>query len=55
MGFRKHTQAEKIEVLSPEEHKQVQEELHFLGKTSARDLSEEDRQEIFKDPLDDSE
>lgn len=53
MTMQKFTQAEQAEVLTPEEHKNVEEGLHSLGKTSARDLSDEERKSIFEDSLDD--
>jgi hypothetical protein len=46
MGFSKFTRAEEAEVLSPNQHKAAQDELHRLGKTSARGLSEFERQSL---------
>lgn len=43
MGMRKYQSAEKAQVLSPQEQTKVSENLHKLGKTSARDLSDEER------------
>lgn len=42
--MRKFTKAEKAEVLSPEAHKAAQEALRKLGKTSARDLTDDERE-----------
>lgn len=52
MAFRKYQRAEKEEVLSPEQHKKVEAKLHELGKTSATELTEEER-DSFK--IDDTE
>lgn len=43
MGFIKHTVVEDTKVLSPAQHKAAQDALRRLGKTSARDLSEDQR------------
>lgn len=43
MGFTKYQKAESAQVLPPEEQKAISDNLHSLGKTSARDLSEEER------------
>lgn len=46
MGFRKFTGVEKSEILSPDQHRAVEDELHRLGKTSAKDLSVEERESL---------
>lgn len=51
MAFKKYQKVEKSDVLSPAEHKQVEENLHKVGKTSARDLNDEERAEVL-DKLD---
>lgn len=51
MGITKYTATEKAEVLSPEKHRTVEAELHRIGKTSARDLTDEERQK-FTDSVD---
>lgn len=43
MSFRKYQSVEKVKVLSPEENAKVALELHKLGKTSARQLTDEER------------
>ena len=49
MGFTKYQKAEKTEVLPPEKQKAISDSLHSIGKTSARDLSEEERRKIALD------
>lgn len=44
--MRKFTRSEKTEVLSPEAHKKIEDELHKLGKTSAQGLSKEEREKL---------
>ncbi len=51
MSFRKYQSVEKTEVLSEEEHKQVESKLHKLGKTSMTELDEDERKEL-SDSLD---
>lgn len=41
--MKKYTRTEKAEVLSPEQHKVAQDELEKVGKTSASELSDEER------------
>jgi len=52
VALRKYQRAEKEEVLSPEQHKQVEEQLHLLGKTSASELDQQEREllEIEENP-----
>jgi hypothetical protein len=47
MGFRKYQSVEKTEVLPPQEQKSISNGLHAIGKTSARDLSEEERRKAL--------
>lgn len=44
--MRKYTKAESSDVLSPEQHKAVEGELHRIGKTSAQELTEDERQAL---------
>lgn len=44
--MKKYTRSEKTEVLTPEQHDRAQEELAKVGKTSARELSQEERKEF---------
>lgn len=53
MGLTKYTAAEKTEVLSPEEHEAIEENLHLLAKTSGADLSVDERKIVFE-PASDS-
>lgn len=46
MAFSKYTKAESSQVLSPEQHKAVESELHGIGKTSAQELDEEQRKAL---------
>lgn len=48
MGFRKFQSVEHTEVLSKAEHKRVESHLHKLSKTSATELTEEEREELQK-------
>jgi len=43
---RKYTNSEKVEVLSPDQHKAVESQLHAMGKTSAADLTEDQRDSL---------
>lgn len=43
MSLRKYQSVEKATVVSPQESSQISENLHKLGKTSARDLTDEER------------
>lgn len=47
MGFKKYQKVEQSDVLSPQEHDQIQENLKKVGKTSARDLDEQERQQVL--------
>jgi hypothetical protein len=47
MGFRKFQSVEKTEVLPPSEQQKISENLHKIGKTSAKDLSEEERRKAL--------
>lgn len=44
--MRKYTKAEKAEVVSPEAHKAVENQLHSIGKTSAQNLTDKERQAL---------
>lgn len=47
MAFQKFTGVEaKPEVLTPEQHQAAQDTLHGMGKTSAADLSDAERQQL---------
>jgi tRNA G37 N-methylase TrmD len=48
MAFRKYQKVERQEVLSEGDHKRVESHLHKLGKTSAADLTDEEREELQK-------
>jgi len=54
MAFRKYQRVEKEEVLSPEQHQQVEDQLHQLGKTSATELDAEEREGLEINDEDDS-
>ncbi|GAC1397183.1 MAG: hypothetical protein NVSMB52_10870 [Chloroflexota bacterium] len=43
MSFRKTQSVEKAEVLSPAEHAEIENQLHKIGKTSAQELTPEQR------------
>jgi hypothetical protein len=47
MALRKFQSVEKTEVLAPQEQKAISSGLHAIGKTSARNLSEEERRKMF--------
>jgi hypothetical protein len=47
MAMRKYQSVEKTEVLPPKEQQKIASNLHKLGKTSAKDLDEEDRRKAF--------
>jgi len=47
MALTKYGDAEKPKVLPPEEQQRIGTELGRLGKTSARDLTEVERQKVF--------
>lgn len=46
MGFTKFMSVEASEVVTPEGHEAISDELNKLGKTSARDLSPEERESV---------
>lgn len=46
MAMRKFQSVEKTVVLSPEEQAQISANLHTIGKTSAQNLSEEERKAL---------
>ena len=48
MTLRKYQSVEKTDVLSQDEHKQVESNLHKLGKKSAAGLGEVDRKKVFR-------
>lgn len=50
----KYTNSESHQVLTPQQHLAAEEELHRLGKTSARDLTDAER-ESFRVSLDTAE
>jgi len=54
MAFRKYQKVEKSQVVSPEGHDVIGGQLARFGKTSAKDLSEEERQQVT-DALDETE
>lgn len=45
--MRKYQSVEKAEVLPPREQQQISANLHSIGKTSAKDLSEEERRKAL--------
>lgn len=47
MALRKYMSTEKTDVLSDAEHKQVESNLHKLGKKSGAGLSESERKKAF--------
>lgn len=47
MSLRKYQSVEKVEVLSPKEQEKIAANLKKLGKTSAVDLSSEDRRRVL--------
>lgn len=47
MGFRKYQKVEKGEVISPEEHAQIEDGLHKVGKTSLTDVTPDERESIL--------
>jgi hypothetical protein len=54
MAFRKYQKVEKSDLVSPEGHDAIERELVRLGKTSATQLSDEERQQVT-DALDETE
>lgn len=49
MSFRKTQSVEKVEVVSPKGHDEIKSELNKLGKTSATQLTDEERKLIDLD------
>ena len=49
MSMRKYQSVEKTEILPRSEQDRVSSELHKLGKTSARDLTDEERAKVLLD------
>lgn len=47
MPLTKYTNAEKSEIVQPAEAKRIEAGLHKVGKTSASDLSDKERTEVF--------
>jgi hypothetical protein len=47
MSIRKYQSVEKTEVLSPTEQKEISSGLHAIGKTSAKNLNEEERRRVL--------
>jgi hypothetical protein len=45
--MRKYTTVESVKVLPQQEQERISAELHKLGKTSARDLTEEERKQAL--------
>lgn len=52
MAFRKYQKVENQEVLSPEQHDKISKSLKKVGKTSMRDLDEDQRRQV-SDALED--
>jgi hypothetical protein len=47
MALRKYADVETAEVLPPEDQERIERGLHRLGKTTAKDLSEDERRKVF--------
>lgn len=47
MGFRKFADAEKVEVLSPQEQRKIADNLKKTGKITASNLTSEERRKMF--------
>lgn len=47
MAMRKYQSVEKTEVLPPQEQQKISSDLHAIGKTSAKELTEEERQKLL--------
>jgi len=52
MAIRKYQRVEKEEILSPDQHQQVGDQLHRLGKTSATELNADEREDLKIDDED---
>lgn len=48
MSFTKTQSVESSQVLSPEDHKRIESNLHGIGKTSAKQLSDEERAKVLR-------
>lgn len=48
MAFTKYNRVEASELATPEDHKKIQAGLKKVGKTSLKDLTEEEREEVLK-------
>ena len=47
MAFTKYQKVERADLATPEAHAQIEENLHRIGKTSARGLTEEERRQAL--------
>jgi hypothetical protein len=47
MGLRKYADVETTEVLPAEDQERIERSLHRVGKTSAKDLTEDERKRVF--------
>ena len=47
MAMTKYADVEDAKVLSPQEHDQIESNLHRVGKTSARDLTDNERSKVL--------
>ncbi len=47
MPMTKYADVESAQVLSPQEHEQIESGLHRLGKKSARDLTDDQREQVL--------
>lgn len=50
MGLTKYTQTESHRVVSKDGHEQIEKNLHRIGKTSARDLTPDERKQTLDKP-----
>jgi hypothetical protein len=48
--MKKYADTEKVVVVTPEEHQKIQEGLNKFGKTSASELTEEERRQVLNNP-----
>jgi hypothetical protein len=48
---KKYTKSEKVEVLSPDQHQKVGQELRKRGKKSAEGLNAQDRANVLSGPI----
>jgi hypothetical protein len=49
MGFTKYQKVENAKVVSPKGHKDIQSAVQKTGKTSMKDLSEEERKKVSRE------